>query len=504
MTQKGSSMTTIGHFIDGARVEGTSGRFKDIFDPNTGAVQARVAMATPAELDAAVASAAKAQVAWANTNPQKRSRVLFAYKALVESHMEELAGMLSREHGKVIADSRGDVIRGLDVIEFACGVPHAQKGEHTYGAGPEIDVYSMRKPLGVVAGITPFNFPAMIPMWMFGMAITTGNAVILKPSEKDPSVPMRLCELFVEAGGPVGLLQCVNGDKEIVDAICDHDTIKAVSFVGSSDIAQYVYARATANGKRAQCMGGAKNHGIIMPDANMEQASKDILGAAYGSAGERCMALPVVVAVGEGTAERFLEAFLPKLDAMTVGTSTDPDADYGPVVTEVHMRSIEADIDKAVAEGATVVRDGRGFTLQGHEGGFFVGPTLLDNVTPDMETYHDEIFGPVLQIVRAKDFEAAVRLPSEHQYGNGVAIFTQNGRVAREFADRVEVGMVGINVPIPVPVAYHSFGGWKRSAFGDANQYGMEGLRFYTKVKTVTQRWPEGETEDSAFIIPTF
>jgi malonate-semialdehyde dehydrogenase (acetylating)/methylmalonate-semialdehyde dehydrogenase len=315
---------------------------------------------------------------------------------------------------------------------------------------------------------------------------------------------MRLTELFVEAGGPVGLLQCINGDKEIVDAICDHDTIKAVSFVGSSDIAQYVYARATANGKRAQCMGGAKNHGIIMPDANMEQAAKDILGAAYGSAGERCMALPVVVPVGEGTAERFLDALLPKIDAMTVGTSTDPDADYGPVVTDVHKRSIEADIDKAVAEGATVIRDGRGFTLQGHEGGFFVGPTLLDDVTPDMDTYHEEIFGPVLQIVRAKDFEAAVRLPSDHQYGNGVAIFTQNGRVAREFADRVEVGMVGINVPIPVPVAYHSFGGWKRSAFGDANQYGMEGLRFYTKVKTVTQRWPEGETEDSAFIIPTF
>jgi len=349
-------------------------------------------------------------------------------------------------------------MRGVDVIEFACGVPHGQKGEHTYGAGPEIDVYSMRKPLGVVAGITPFNFPAMIPMWMFGMAIATGNACILKPSEKDPSVPMRLAELFVEAGGPVGLLQCINGDKEIVDAICDHPTIKAVSFVGSSDIAQYVYARATANGKRAQCMGGAKNHGIIMPDANMEQAAKDILGAAYGSAGERCMALPVVVPVGEGTAEKFL----------------------------------------AVEEGATLLVDGRDFSLQGYEDGFFIGPSLLD------KTYQDEIFGPVLQIVRAETFEEALKLPSEHQYGNGVAIFTQNGRAAREFADRVEVGMVGINVPIPVPVAYHSFGGWKRSAFGDANQYGMEGLRFYTKVKTVTQRWPEGETDDSAFIIPTF
>ncbi len=497
-------MRQIGHFIDGKRVAGTSGRMKDIYNPNTGDVQARVSMASPEELEMAVESAAQAQQQWAQANPQKRARVLFEYKRRVEAEMDDLAALLSSEHGKVLADSRGDVMRGVDVIEFACGIPHGQKGEHTYGAGPEIDVYSLRKPLGVVAGITPFNFPAMIPMWMFGMAIATGNACILKPSEKDPSVPMRLCELFIEAGGPVGLLQCINGDKEIVDAICDHPTIKAVSFVGSSDIAQYVYARATANGKRAQCMGGAKNHGIILPDANMDQAAKDILGAAYGSAGERCMALPVVVPVGEGTAEKFLEAFMPKLEAMTVGMSTDPDADYGPVVTQVHKDSIEANIDKAVKEGATLVKDGRGFELQGYENGFFVGPTLLDNVTPDMETYHDEIFGPVLQIVRAESFEEALRLPSEHQYGNGVAIFTQNGRAAREFADRVEVGMVGINVPIPVPVSYHSFGGWKRSAFGDANQYGMEGLRFYTKVKTITQRWPEGETNDSAFIIPTF
>lgn len=497
-------MNVIGHFVDGKRVAGTSGRTKDIFNPNTGQVQSQVSMATSAELDAAVASSEKAQIAWANTNPQKRSRILFAYKQLVEANMDDLAAMLSSEHGKVLADSRGDVIRGVDVIEFACGIPHGQKGEHTYGAGPEIDVYSMRKPLGVVAGITPFNFPAMIPMWMFGMAIATGNACILKPSEKDPSVPMRLAELFVEAGGPIGLLQCINGDKEIVDAICDHPTIKAVSFVGSSDIAQYVYARATANGKRAQCMGGAKNHGIIMPDANMDQAVKDILGAAFGSAGERCMALPVVVPVGEGTAERFLEKMLPAIEAMKVGVSEDPEADYGPVVTGVHKESIKAQVTKAVEEGADLLVDGRDFSLQGYEDGFFIGPSLLDNVTADMETYQDEIFGPVLQIVRANSFEEALKLPSEHQYGNGVAIFTQNGRAAREFADRVEVGMVGINVPIPVPVAYHSFGGWKRSAFGDANQYGMEGLRFYTKVKTVTQRWPEGETEDSAFIIPTF
>ena len=497
-------MRTIGHFIDGKNVASQSERTADIFNPNTGQVQSKVSLGTKTELDEAVASAETAQIIWANTNPQKRARVMFAYKQLVEAHMEELAELLSSEHGKVVADSRGDVMRGIDVIEFACGIPHSQKGEHTFGAGPEIDVYSMRKPLGVVAGITPFNFPAMIPMWMFGMSIVTGNACIIKPSEKDPSVPMRLAELFVESGGPVGLLNVVNGDKEIVDAILQHPVIKAVSFVGSSDIAHYVYHEATKYGKRAQCMGGAKNHGVIMPDANMDQAVKDILGAAYGSAGERCMALPVVVPVGEGTAEKFLEKMLPAIEGLRVGTSNDPDADYGPVVTAAHKERVEAYIDMAVEEGSELVVDGRNFTLQGYEDGFFVGPTLLDHVKPNMKTYDEEIFGPVLQIVRADTFEEAIRLPSVHQYGNGVAIFTQNGRAAREFADRVEVGMVGINVPIPVPVAYHSFGGWKRSAFGDINQYGMEGLRFYTKTKTVTQRWPEGETEDSAFIIPTF
>ena len=497
-------MRQIGHFIDGENVPGTSGRSADIFNPNTGRVQATVALATPSEIDVAVDSAEEAQRIWANTNPQRRARIMFAYKELIQAHMDELAELLSLEHGKVVADSRGDVMRGIDVIEFACGIPHNQKGEHTYGAGPEIDVYSMRKPLGVVAGITPFNFPAMIPCWMFGMAIATGNACIIKPSEKDPSVPMRLAELFVEAGGPKGLLNVVNGDKEAVDAILQHPEIKAVSFVGSSDIAHYVFSEAAKYGKRAQCMGGAKNHGIIMPDANMDQAVKDILGAAYGSAGERCMALPVVVPVGEGTAEKFLDKMLPAIEALRVGTSTDPEADYGPVVTAAHKKRVEGMIDTAIAEGAELVVDGRGFTLQGYEDGFFIGPTLLDHVKPGMTTYHEEIFGPVLQIVRADTFEEAVRLPSEHQSGNGVAIFTQNGRAAREFADRVEVGMVGINVPIPVPVSYHSFGGWKRSAFGDINQYGMEGVRFYTKTKTVTQRWPEGETEDSAFIIPTF
>ena len=499
-------MKTIGHFIDGRRVEGQSGRFHDIYNPNTGEVQAKVALATPEELGKAVEVAERAQAEWARVNPQRRARVMFAYKEIVEDHMDELAEMLSSEHGKVIADSRGDVMRGIDVIEFACGIPHTQKGEHTQGAGPEIDVYSIRQPLGVVAGITPFNFPAMIPMWMFGMSIAAGNACILKPSEKDPSVPMRLAELFQEVCEVQGLLQVVNGDKVAVDAIIEHPTIKAISFVGSSDIAQYIYAGATANGKRCQAMGGAKNHGIILPDANMDQAVKDILGAAYGSAGERCMALPVVVPVGEGTAERFLEKIVPAIQGMKVGTSTDPDADYGPVVTQAHKESIERQIGKAVEEGAELVVDGRGFELQGHEDGFFVGPTLLDHVTPDMETYRDEIFGPVLQIVRADTFEEAVDLPSKHQYGNGVAIFTQNGRAAREFADRVEVGMVGINVPIPVPVSYHSFGGWKRSAFGDVNQYGTEGLRFYTKQKIVTQKWPEPSEEqaDQAFVIPRF
>ncbi len=499
-------MKQIGHFIDGEKVVGSSGRTADIFNPNTGAVQAQVALASASEMDVAVASAVKAQAKWAQVNPQRRSRVLFAFKELVEKHMDELAALLSLEHGKIHADSRGDVIRGLDVIEFACGVPQNQKGDYTMGAGPGIDVYSIRKPLGVVAAITPFNFPAMIPMWMFGMAISTGNAVILKPSEKDPSVPMRLAELFVEAGGPVGLLNVVNGDKEAVDAILQHDDIKAVSFVGSSDIAHYVYTEAAKNGKRAQCMGGAKNHGIILPDANMDQAVKDILGAAFGSAGERCMALPVVVPVGEGTAERFLSKMLPAIEGLRIGISSDPDADYGPVVTAAHKAKVTSMINLAIKEGAELLVDGRGFELQGYEGGYFLGPTLLDNVTTNMTTYQDEIFGPVLQIVRADTFEEALALPSEHQYGNGVAIYTTNGRAAREFADRVEVGMVGINVPIPVPVSYHSFGGWKRSAFGDINQYGMEGLRFYTKTKTVTQRWLESDelSEDSAFVIPTF
>jgi malonate-semialdehyde dehydrogenase (acetylating)/methylmalonate-semialdehyde dehydrogenase len=496
-------MRELHHFVNGQSVSGTSGRFADVYDPNTGEVQARVSLATPSELDSAVQAAVNAQPAWAATNPQKRARVMFEFKRLLEANMDELAHMLSAEHGKVIADSVGDVQRGLEVIEFACGIPHLLKGEYTEGAGPGIDVYSMRQPLGVTAGITPFNFPAMIPMWMFGVSIACGNTFILKPSEKDPSVPMRLAELFLEAGAPEGVLNVVNGDKEVVDAILDHADIKAVSFVGSSDIAQYVYSRGTANGKRVQAMGGAKNHGIILPDADMDQVIKDIVGAAYGSAGERCMALPVAVPVGKKTADEFVERMIAEARALKVGVSTDKDAHYGPVVSAAHKEKVENYIQMGVDEGADLLLDGRGHTLQGHENGYFIGPSLFDNVKPGMKTYEEEIFGPVLQVVRAETLEEAAELPSKHQYGNGVALFTRNGQAAREFASKVNVGMVGINVPIPVPVAYHSFSGWKRSAFGDHNQYGMDGVRFCTKVKTVTQRWPEGDIGDQSFIIPT-
>ncbi len=495
-------MREIGHFIGGRAANGAGDRFGDVFDPNTGDVQARVALASAADVDAAVAAARAAQPEWAALNPQRRARVMFEFKRLVEARMDELANLLSSEHGKVLADSRGDIQRGLEVIEFACGIPHMLKGEYTEGAGPGIDVYSMRQPLGVAAGITPFNFPAMIPMWMFGIAVAVGNAFILKPSEKDPSVPVRLGELFMEAGGPAGVLNVLHGDKAAVDAILAHPDIAAVSFVGSSDIAHYVYATGTANGKRVQAMGGAKNHGVILPDADLDSAVKDIIGAAYGSAGERCMALPVVVPIGERTAGALREKLLTEIDGLKVGVSTDRAAQYGPVVTAAHKKKIEDYIQIGVDEGAELVVDGRGFALQGYENGFFVGPTLFDQVKPQMRTYQEEIFGPVLQIVRAESFDEAVALPSQHSYGNGVAVFTRSGRAAREFAQRVNVGMVGVNVPIPVPVAYHTFGGWKRSAFGDANQHGMEGVRFYTKVKTVTARWPEGEAEAS-FVIPT-
>ncbi|MEO7564985.1 MAG: CoA-acylating methylmalonate-semialdehyde dehydrogenase [Sphingomicrobium sp.] len=501
-------LRTIDHFIAGSSFA-SGQRQGDVYDPNLGTIQAKVGLGSSTDLEKAMDSARVAQPEWAATNPQRRARVMFRYKELVEAHMDELAELLSSEHGKVVADARGDVQRGLEVIEYACGIPQALKGEYTLGAGPGIDVYSVRQPLGIGAGITPFNFPAMIPMWMFGMAIACGNAFILKPSERDPSVPVRLAELMTEAGLPDGILNVVHGDKEMVDAILDHPDIKAVSFVGSSDIAHYIYSRGTANGKRVQAFGGAKNHGVVMPDADLDQVVNDLTGAAFGSAGERCMALPVVVPVGEDTANRLREKLIPAIEGLRVGVSTDSEAHYGPVVSAAHKAKIEHYIQMGVDEGAELVVDGRGFTLQGNEDGFFVGPTFFDHVKPSFQSYREEIFGPVLQMVRAKDFEEAVRLPSEHDYGNGVAIFTRNGHAAREFTSRVNVGMVGINVPIPVPVSYHSFGGWKRSGFGDTGQYGQEGLRFWTKTKVVTQRWPDGDAADlgadgaNAFIIPT-
>ena len=497
-------MRFVDHFIAGGTAGLASSRRAAVMDPNTGAQQAEVVLGSVDALERAVAAAKAVQPAWAATNPQRRARVMFEFKRLCEANMDDLALMLSREHGKVIADSKGDIQRGLEVVEFVCGVPHLQKGEYTQGAGPGIDVFSMRQPIGIGAGITPFNFPAMIPLWMGAVALAVGNAFILKPSERDPTVPNRIAELWLEAGLPEGVFQVVHGDKEMVDAILDHPAIGAVSFVGSSDIANYVYQRGAAAGKRVQAMGGAKNHGIVMPDADLDQVVNDLCGAAFGSAGERCMALPVVVPVGNDTAERLRARLIPAIEQLKIGISTDPEAQYGPVVTAQHKAAIERWIQTAVDEGSELVIDGRGFTLQGHEQGYFMGPTLLDRVTPAMSSYHNEIFGPVLQIVRASDFEEALALPSQHQYGNGVAIFTRNGHAAREFAARVQVGMVGVNVPIPVPVAYHSFGGWKRSGFGDTDQYGLDGIRFWTRAKKVTARWPDGGFDGSnAFVIPT-
>src|SRR3954468_2687314 len=496
-------LRSIDHFIGGSSFA-SGERQGDVFAPNQGQVQANVRLGSAADLQQAVDAAKEAQPAWAATNPQRRARVMFKFRELVEKNMDDLAYLLSSEHGKVIADAKGDVQRGLEVIEYACGIPQALKGEYTQGAGPGIDVYSMRQPLGIGAGITPFNFPAMIPMWMFGVAIAVGNAFILKPSERDPSVPVRLAELMLEAGAPEGILQVVHGDKEMVDAILDHPAISAVSFVGSSDIAHYVYRRGVDAGKRVQAMGGAKNHGIVMPDADLEQVVNDLSGAAFGSAGERCMALPVVVPVGDKTADALRAKLLPAIESLRVGVSTDSEAHYGPVVNAAHKQRIENYIQMCADEGGELVIDGRGFSLQGHEQGFFIGPTFFDHVKPSFRSYREEIFGPVLQMVRAESFEEAVRLPSEHEYGNGVAIFTRNGHAAREFAARVNVGMVGINVPIPVPVAYHTFGGWKRSGFGDIDQHGPEGVRFWTKNKKITQRWPDGSaTGENAFVIPT-
>jgi malonate-semialdehyde dehydrogenase (acetylating)/methylmalonate-semialdehyde dehydrogenase len=491
------------HFIGGKHMAGESGRFADVFDPNTGAVQARVPLASRAEMAAAVDNAAAAQPAWAAANPQRRARVMMRFVDLINQNIDELARLLSSEHGKTISDAKGDVQRGLEVVEFAIGIPHLLKGEYTDSAGTGIDVYSMRQPLGVVAGITPFNFPAMIPLWKCAPAIACGNAFILKPSERDPSVPLRLAELFLEAGLPAGIFNVVNGDKEAVDAILEEPRIKAVGFVGSTPIAAYIYENAAKHGKRAQCFGGAKNHMVIMPDADMDLTVDALIGAGYGSAGERCMAISVAVPVGERTAEELVKRLVPRVEALRVGTSNDPAADYGPLVTREAMERVKTYIDVGIDEGAKLLVDGRGYKLQGYEDGFFLGGTLFDHVTPEMRIYKEEIFGPVLAITRAKDYAEALDLCSSHEFGNGVAIFTGDGEAARDFVSKVEVGMVGVNVPIPVPIAYHTFGGWKRSGFGDLNQHGPDSIRFYTKTKTVTSRWTHGARSGASFVIPT-
>ncbi|GAB08612.1 methylmalonate-semialdehyde dehydrogenase [Gordonia araii NBRC 100433] len=512
-----SAPPVIPHYIDGKEITPDKGRFADVFNPNTGQVAAQVPLASAAEVADAVARAVAGHQEWAAQNPQSRARVLMRFVDLVHRDMDDLARELSIEHGKTLADARGDVQRGLEVVEFSIGIPHLIKGEFTEGAGAGIDVHSIRQPLGVVAGITPFNFPAMIPLWQAGPALACGNAFILKPSERDPSVPVHLARLFTEAGLPDGVFQVVHGDVEAVDALLAHPDVKALGFVGSSDIAQYIYSTAAANGKRSQCFGGAKNHMIVMPDADLDIAADALLGAGYGSAGERCMAISVAVPVGEATAEALRAKLIERVNGLRVGHSLDPKADYGPLVAPSALDRVRHYLDAGVAEGAELVIDGRDRAADDAEfegddlTGFFIGPSLFDRATRDMSIYTDEIFGPVLTIVRAGDYEEALALASDHQYGNGVAIFTNDGDTARDFTSRVEVGMVGVNVPIPVPVAYHTFGGWKRSGFGDLNQHGPAAITFYTRTKTVTTRWPSstvraGRVQGSTgaeFVIPT-
>ncbi|MBQ4826902.1 CoA-acylating methylmalonate-semialdehyde dehydrogenase [Leisingera sp. HS039] len=493
-------MKELGHFINGALISGTSGRFDDIFNPATGEVQYLCPMASVAETTDAIEKAAAAQPAWGATNPQKRARVMMAMVGLMNRDMDKLAEALSREHGKTIPDAKGDLQRGLEVIEYCIGAPQMLKGEFTDSAGPGIDMYSMRQPLGVVASIMPFNFPAMMPLWHVGPALACGNAVVLKPSERDPSVPLMLAELFVEAGLPAGVFQVVNGDREAVDTLLDSEIIQGVSFVGSTPIAQYIYSRATANGKRAQCFGGAKNHMIVMPDADLDQAADALVGAGFGAAGERCMAISVAVPVGEETADKLIEKLIPRIEKLKVGPYTaGDDVDLGPVVTAASKERILGLIQSGVDQGAELVVDNRDFKLQGYEDGFFVGAHLFDRVTPDMDIYKQEIFGPVLSTVRADSYEDALKLAMDHEYGNGTAIFTRDGDTARDFASRVNIGMVGINVPIPVPLAYHTFGGWKKSMFGDLNQHGPDSFKFYSRTKTVTSRWPSGIKEGGEF-----
>jgi len=496
-------MHTIQNAIDGRKVTSTSRRFAPVYNPATGEETARLPLSTVAEVNAAVAAAKRAAESWGTTPPLKRIKPMFRFKELLDRNADDIARVISSEHGKIHADALGELARGIDVVDFACGIPHLLKGEYSRNVGPEIDSWSDRQPLGVVAGITPFNFPAMVPMWMYPVAIACGNTFVLKPSERDPSTSMLIWDLFREAGFPPGVLNVVHGDKEAVDALLDHPDVKAVSFVGSTPIAEYVYTRGCAAGKRVQALGGAKNHMIVMPDADMDQAVDALMGAGFGSAGERCMAISVAVPVGDKTADRLVEALAPKIRTMKVGPATDPESEMGPVITAEAKRRIEGLIDQGVREGAELVVDGRGLELQGYEGGYFLGGSLFDRVTKDMTIYTTEIFGPVLCVVRAGDYDEAASLVNAHEYGNGTAIFTRDGDTARAFADRIEVGMVGINVPIPVPVAYHSFGGWKRSLFGDHSVYGPEGVHFYTRLKTVIARWPTGIRRGAEFNFPS-
>ncbi len=495
-------MADIQHYIDGKRVEGASGRWGNIFNPATGEQIRRVALARADEVDNAVRAARAAFPGWAGTPPLTRARILFRFLELLHRDHDALAKVISEEHGKVFSDAHGEITRGLEVVEFACGIPHLLKGEFTEQVGRGIDSWSVRQPFGVCAGITPFNFPAMVPMWMFPMALACGNAFVLKPSERDPSAGLRIAELLTEAGLPPGVFNVVHGDKEAVDAILQHPGVDAVSFVGSTAIAEYIYTNAAAAGKRVQALGGAKNHMVVLPDADLDQATDALMGAAYGAAGERCMAGSVAVAVG-GVGDRLMEKLVPRVRALKIGPGTDPEAEMGPLVTRQHYDKVRSYVDLGVREGAKLVVDGRGLKLQGYENGFFLGGCVFDDVQPEMRIYKEEIFGPVLSVVRTPDFEDALKLVNDHEYGNGTAIFTRDGDAAREFSSRAQIGMVGINVPIPVPMAFHSFGGWKRSLFGDMAVYGSEGVRFYTRLKTITSRWPTGIRAGAEYVMPT-
>ena len=497
-----TATTEVGHYINGRSVASTSGRRQAVYNPATGAVARQVALGSVDEVNAAAAAAQAAFPAWADTPPIRRARVLNNFLALLNEHKDTLAAMITAEHGKVFTDAQGEVSRGIDIVEFACGVPQLLKGDFTDQVSTGIDNWTLRQPLGVVAGITPFNFPCMVPMWMFPVAIACGNSFILKPSERDPSASLFIADLLQQAGLPDGVFNVVQGDKVVVDALLAHPNVRALSFVGSTPIAQYIYETGARHGKRVQALGGAKNHMVVMPDADLDQAVDALIGAAYGSAGERCMAISVAVLVGD-VGDKIVPKLAERARALKINNGMELDAEMGPVVTREALQRIEGYIGIGIEEGATLVVDGRGHKVPGHESGFFTGGTLLDHVTPAMRVYREEIFGPVLSCVRAKDLGEAVKLVNEHEYGNGVACYTRDGNVAREFARRIQVGMVGINVPIPVPMAWHGFGGWKRSLFGDMHAYGEEGVRFYTKQKSIMQRWPESTAKGAEFVMPT-